>query len=199
MLTYLWNTYGFEVLFWMSVVFLVIMFMVNNLTLRKGTYTDHTTLIKRLLSYPEQKKSQRLFTRPPLQENLQSNHLQAKKRSPTESKGELECRTVAERLTGKPFPKARPSFLQNYVTSGHNLELDCYNAELGIGIEYNGQQHYHYTPYFHRSRDAFDNIRYRDDLKQRLCNQAGVRLIVVPYIVKDIKRYLEDRLLSILT
>jgi len=160
------------------------MFVVNNLTLRTGTYTDHTPLIKRLLSYPEQKKSRSNF--------------QSKKRGPTESKGELECRDVAERLTGKPFPKARPPFLQNYVTSGHNLELDCYNAELRIGIEYNGQQHYHYTPYFHRSKDAFDNTRYRDDLKQRLCNQAGVRLIVVPYTVKNIKRYLEDRLLSIL-
>lgn len=191
MLTYLWTTYGFEFLFWMSVVFLVVMFMVNNLTSRKGTYTDHMPLIKRLLSYPDQKKSQSLSSQP--------SQLDLKKRGPTESKGELECRAVAERLTGKPFPKTRPSFLQNYVTSGHNLELDCYNAELSLGIEYNGQQHYHYTPYFHKSKDAFDNTRYRDDLKQRLCDQAGVRLIVVPYTVKDIKRYLEDRLLSILT
>lgn len=195
MLSYLWKTYGFEVLFWLSVVFLVVMFFVNNLTSRKGTYTDHTTLIKRLLNYPEQKKSQSLAS----VQGAAQGAAQGKKRGPTESKGELECRMAAESLTGKPFPKARPSFLQNYVTSGHNLELDCYNAELGIGIEYNGQQHYHYTPYFHRNRDAFDNTRYRDDLKQRLCNQAGVRLIVVPYTVKNIKSYIEDRLLSILT
>lgn len=188
MLSYLWKTYGFEILFWVSVAFLVITFLVNTFTFTKGTYTDHTTLIRRLLSKEPAPPRPTPFEperRPP--------------RGPTESKGELECRAVAERFTGKPFSKARPAFLQNYVTSRHNLELDCYNAELAIGIEYNGRQHYEYTPYFHRSRDAFDNTRYRDDLKHRLCEQAGIRLIVVPYTVKDIKGYLEARLLSILT
>lgn len=188
MLSYLWKTYGFEILFWASVIFLAVVFVINNLTLQKGTYIDHTPLIKRLLTGPS--------TRPEKTQGKLQSKL-SPKRGPSESKGELECRTVAERLMGKPFPKARPSFLQNYITSGHNLELDCYNAELGIGIEYNGQQHYHYTPYFHRSKDAFDNIRYRDDLKQRLCDRAGVRLIVVPYTVKDIESYLSQRLLSI--
>lgn len=190
MISYLWKTYGFEFLFWMSVIFLIIMFVFNNLTFRRGTYTDHMPLIKRLLSYPEQNKTRSVSNESPPP---------SKKRGPTESKGELECRAVAERLTGKPFPKARPTFLKNTITSGHNLELDCYNAELGIAIEYNGQQHYHYTPYFHRSRDAFDNIRYRDDLKQRLCEQVGIKLIIVPYTIKDIESYLEQRLLSILT
>lgn len=192
MLAYLWSTYGFEILFWLSVVFLATMFVVNNLTFQKGTYTDHTPLIKRLLSHPEHRESQRSSLKA-------SGPTQGKRRGPAESKGELECRAVAERLTRRPFPKARPAFLQNYVTSGHNLELDCYNADLGIGIEYNGRQHYHYTPYFHTSKEAFDNTRYRDDLKRRLCDQAGIRLIVVPYNIKDIKSYLEDRLLSILT
>lgn len=106
-----------------------------------------------------------------------------------ESKGEKECRRVIERYTGKPFPKSRPNFLRNDVTV-HNLELDCFNDELKIGVEYNGEQHYKYIPYFHKSKDAFYNTKYRDDIKKRLCIENNVTLIVVPYTVKNIETYL---------
>lgn len=115
--------------------------------------------------------------------------------SPRESSGEIECRRVAELLTGKPFPKQRPDFLKNSITSA-NLEIDCYCDELKLGIEYNGEQHYRYIPYFHSSKDAFYNTKYRDEMKERLCKENGVKLVIVPYTVsvKDIEEYLKQKL-----
>lgn len=114
-----------------------------------------------------------------------------------ESKGERECRRVLQYLFKRPFNKARPDFLRNPVTGGrHNMELDCYEPSLRLAVEYDGAQHYKYIPHFHGTKAAFENQRYRDLLKEQMCQAAGVHLIRVPYTVKlqDIKSYLEKEL-----
>ena len=91
----------------------------------------------------------------------------------------------------------RPDFLRNPVTGGNfNLELDCYNEELNLAVEYNGVQHYKFIPYMHKNKEAFLNQKYRDDMKKRMCKDAGVILIDVPYTVEphNIKKYLETEL-----
>jgi len=116
---------------------------------------------------------------------------------PKDSKGELECRRVLERYFNKPFPKARPDFLKNPVTGGYyNLELDCFNSELRLAVEYDGIQHYKYVPYFHKNKEAFLNQKYRDEMKKRGCMDNGINLIIVPYTVKveDIQDYLTTEL-----
>jgi hypothetical protein len=97
-----------------------------------------------------------------------------------ESKGETLCRDIAQRLFNKPFTKVRPDFLKNNVT-GSNLELDIYNEELKIAIEYNGQQHYKYVPFFHKNYEHFLNQKYRDEIKRMLCRQNGIHLIEISY------------------
>lgn len=109
-----------------------------------------------------------------------------------DSKGEIECKNVLEEIFNKSFIKTRPNFLKNEITGGYNLEIDCYNDELKIGLEYNGIQHYKYTPYFHKNKEAFYNQKYRDELKRRMCKENGIYLIEVPYTVKieNIKDYI---------
>jgi hypothetical protein len=117
-----------------------------------------------------------------------------------ESYGEKECRRVLEKIFDKPFPKCRPNFLQNSVTGGtYNLELDCFNKELRLAVEYDGIAHYKYTPYFHKNMEAFHCQKYRDEMKNRLCKENQVVLIRVPYTVKvdDIERYLTKELLKV--
>ncbi|AAU10997.1 hypothetical protein LDVICp152 [lymphocystis disease virus-China] len=109
------------------------------------------------------------------------------------SKGELICKQIVEKLTGKLFVKTRPKFLLNKVTN-RNLELDCYNAELKLAIEYNGEQHYKYKPFFHKTIGEFRELKYRDLLKQIMCKEADIILIVVPYTIKDIEGYLRNNL-----
>jgi hypothetical protein len=152
--------YGLTILFWIAIIVIVGMLIYNFMSGAKGTYVDHSNFIWSLFTAPGPTGGRRV----------------------SESSGELECRRAAEQLTGFPFPKQRPDFLRNVVTDS-NLELDCYCKELNVAIEYNGRQHYEYTPYFHASKDAFNTTRYRDEMKARLCRENTVSLLIVPYSV----------------
>lgn len=171
-----YDKYGLILFFIVSVACIFCLFIYNCISGAKGTYNDHTKLIWNLINSPGVKEKQK----------------------PKTSSGELECRRAAEKLTGHSFPKHRPSFLRNSVTDS-NLELDCYCPELHVAIEYNGRQHYEYTPYFHSSRDAFNNTRYRDEMKARLCKENGVSLIIVPYTIPNnqIEEYLERQFVEL--
>jgi hypothetical protein len=100
-----------------------------------------------------------------------------------ESKGEAKCREVIEFIYGKSFPNKRPQFLRNPET-GRLMELDCYNDELKLAVEYNGIQHYVFPNYTNQSYDEFIQQCRRDQLKVNLCDLHGIYLITVPYNVK---------------
>jgi hypothetical protein len=119
-----------------------------------------------------------------------------KKSQCSDSSGETECRRVLEAYFKKPFKKIRPMFLRNPIQTGRNLELDCYNDELKLAVEYNGIQHYKFCNYFHKSYEHFKTQQYRDVIKQNMCAQNGIVLIEVPYTVKikDIEAYILDEL-----
>lgn len=89
------------------------------------------------------------------------------------------CRNALEELTGKPFPNTRPKWLINPKTN-EPLELDCYNPDLRIALEYNGIQHYEYPNPFHTSQAQFEDQQFRDKIKRELCHQYKVDLIIVP-------------------
>ncbi len=166
----LWYNHGFEIMLGVSITIIIIMFILR--LGKKGTWSTNYT-------YTGQRANP------------------TSRRPPTESKGELECRKVLQQIFNRSFSKARPDFLNNPVTGGsHNLELDCYCPELRLAIEYNGSQHYKYIPYFHKTRDAFTNQKYRDELKRRMCRDNGITLIEVPYTVKvpDIRNHLIRKL-----
>jgi len=112
------------------------------------------------------------------------------------SKGEKTCKEFLEFTLKKKFERVRPSFLKNPVT-GSCLELDLYNPELRLAIEYNGCQHYHYNPMMHgSSQDRFQNQKYRDLMKREMCKKNGITLIIVPYTVEieKIPEFLYDQL-----
>jgi hypothetical protein len=108
-----------------------------------------------------------------------------------ESKGELKCRQFLNKYFNKPFIKVRN--LYNPVTHQY-LELDCYNEDLKLAVEYQGQQHYKHVPYFHKNFESFRNQQYRDELKRIFCRDLGITLVEVPYTVKDIDGYLWSKL-----
>jgi very-short-patch-repair endonuclease len=78
---------------------------------------------------------------------------------------------------------------------GERLRLDFYIPDLKVAFEFNGTQHYTYTPAFHTDEDGYRESISRDARKQELCSQAGILLIVVD---KDhpLDQDLKDRLLS---
>jgi hypothetical protein len=156
----IWKEYGFEIAVVVSVAFIVLYSMYRKSNGIHGSWSP-------VYSY-------------------QPNTAQKTPKSPPkESKGELECRRVLQKIFGKPFYKARPDFLRNPVTGGNfNLELDCFNNEMGLAVEYQGSQHYKYIPYFHKNKATFRNQQYRDEMKRVKCKQNGITLIEVPHTVK---------------
>ena len=161
----IWEEYGFEITVVGSILFILIfsLFRIG----KKGTWSSSYT-------YDRKRYSQRAKVK-------------------KESRGETECRRVLQKYFKRSFPNSRPDFLRNPVTGGRfNLELDCYNPELRLAVEYNGVQHYKYVPYFHKNKEAFLNQKYRDDMKRRMCRDNNVNLIEVPnsVTVEKIEKYL---------
>lgn len=178
----LYKENDFMFFLYLSLGLLLLLFVYNLITRKRGTWTNRVTDYGKLM--------------PTNADLVLSN----KRRPPTVSKGEAECRRVVEKIFRKPFPKCRPDFLRNSVTSddfnNNNLEIDCYNDELKIGIEYNGVQHYKYIPFFHKNKEAFYNQKYRDEMKRVKCQQNGILLIEVPYNIQieNIEEYIKSKL-----
>lgn len=109
-------------------------------------------------------------------------------------KNEKRCREIFESIFGSPFPSVRPSFLKR--KNGKALELDGYNDKLKLAFEYNGVQHYKFSPRFHGSPNDFREQEQRDRDKRRMCAAAGVTLIEIPYTVKyqDLEAFIRRRL-----
>jgi hypothetical protein len=175
----IWSNKGFEILFILSIVVILILalFRIG----KKGSWS-------KTYYYSGDKVSK----------GATPSDKTRKSTAPTSS-GELECRRVLQKIFNKPFDKERPNFLNNPVTGGaYNLELDCFCGELKLAVEYNGRQHYEYVPFFHKNKEDFLNGKYRDELKRRMCRDNGITLIEVPYTIRvnDIEAYLTKQLYS---
>lgn len=98
--------------------------------------------------------------------------------------GERDVRIIFETIfVGFRFATARPKSLR--VGQRSFLQLDGYNEELSIAFEFQGIQHYKFVYFFHRSPEGYASLLQRDQIKLDLCNNTGIRLIVVPCFVND--------------
>ncbi len=61
------------------------------------------------------------------------------------------------------------------------LYFDFFLPNLMLAVEVHGQQHYGYTPFFHKNRAAFIQGLNRDNEKARWCELNGIELIVLKY------------------
>jgi len=112
-------------------------------------------------------------------------------------KYEKRCRQIFENIFKTDFPKVRPDFIVNDKT-GKKLELDGYNEKLKLAFEYQGQQHYNFSPYFHKSEEDFLKQNYRDKLKKEICEQQGITLIEIPFNIEynDLEDYIRMKLIE---
>lgn len=104
------------------------------------------------------------------------------------NKKENMCRQIFEDIFERSFPSVRPNFLKNPAT-GKNLELDGYNEELRLAFEYNGIQHYHLSPIYHKTISDLYSQQQRDRLKRELCAKQNpkISLITIPYTISEKK------------
>jgi len=79
---------------------------------------------------------------------------------PTCNQGKWEeiCRSFFEEMFNDKFPKKKPNWLNN--SRGNQMELDGFNEKLKLAFEYQGEQHYRFTPFFHKTIDDFNRVPY---------------------------------------
>jgi hypothetical protein len=179
--------YYFEIVIIGCIGFLVLYAIYSKLSGKKGTWSKVTPQIIHIEDEEEDEE----------EETTKKRRRRRGGGGGGESKGEVECRRVMQKLFDKPFYKIRPQFLNNPVTFGtNNLELDCFNEELKLAVEYDGAQHYKFIPHFHKTHDGFMNQRYRDYMKEQMCKENNIRLIRVPYTVKieNIESFIVNKL-----
>ena len=104
------------------------------------------------------------------------------------------CAQTLMTIFDQHFVSARPVWLKNPLT-GCVLQLDCYNEDLALAVQYNGAQHYEGGHYGMTPADL-EKQRGRDKSKVEICERRGVHLIVVPHTVDTSKvpEYIAERI-----
>jgi very-short-patch-repair endonuclease len=59
------------------------------------------------------------------------------------------------------------------------FRLDYFLPELNIGIEYDGEQHF--KPCFTSKWESVSKVKYKDELKNKLCNDHGIKILRFRY------------------
>ena len=84
-----------------------------------------------------------------------------------------------------------------YSRSNLPIEIDVYVPHLKIGFEYQGAQHY----IIKTSLANYERIVQKDREKVLLCNEHGVRLVIIPYwtplTIQSISSFLKDTDLTV--
>jgi hypothetical protein len=111
------------------------------------------------------------------------------------TKSEQRVIDIFEKITGKKFPTVNPKWLRY---KNRTLELDGYNSELGIAVEFSGPLHTKYFPNKEPYKKYHERI-VKDRLKVKLCRENGVRLIVVDTSIQLhlLELYIRSRLYDI--
>lgn len=107
-----------------------------------------------------------------------------------ENINEKLCRLYLENFFNDNFPKKKPKWLIN--DRNNIMELDGYNKNLKIAFEYQGIQHYKFSPPFHRDKNDLELRKKDDKLKKLLCKDRRITLIDIPYTVavKDLQEFI---------
>jgi len=69
----------------------------------------------------------------------------------------------------------------------HPFKIDMYIKTKKLGIEFDGRQHYSFTPRYHKTIEDFELQKRRDYMKEKLCLKKGIRLIRFRYNDLNIK------------
>ena len=65
------------------------------------------------------------------------------------------------------------------------LYLDFYTPQIMLAIEVHGQQHYEYTPFFHKNKAEFAIAKAKDEDKIEWCELNKIDIVVLKYSDTD--------------
>lgn len=89
------------------------------------------------------------------------------------TKSEQYAIELLEQITGKKFPTVNPGWLK---FEGKSLELDGYNEELKLALEFSGPMHRKWFPEKESYEKYLDRVE-KDAAKKRICKEKGIFLM----------------------
>ena len=105
-------------------------------------------------------------------------------------KYEQLSRELLESITGNVFIKKK-NFIPYSKYCG--LELDGYSEKLQLAFEYNVEQHYKLSNWFHKTEKEFNEQIERDKFKITWCKKNGIYLIIIPFYKKtNLEQYIKQ-------
>ncbi|RLA59189.1 MAG: hypothetical protein DRQ78_10955 [Epsilonproteobacteria bacterium] len=69
-----------------------------------------------------------------------------------------------------------------------NQRFDIFVLELGIAIEYDGDQHNKFNEFFHKDMNGFILSKKLDNNKEKFCEENGIKLVRLQGFVFDINK-----------
>lgn len=114
-----------------------------------------------------------------------NNHIHGKDGCPSckSSKGENEIKKYLENNNIKYIPQKSFNDCINDKT-GRKLVFDFYLPKQNICIEYDGKQHYFPVEFFGGVKE-FNDITYKDNIKNEFCKNNNIKLIRISYKDKN--------------
>jgi hypothetical protein len=112
-------------------------------------------------------------------------------------KTELKCKELLEQKLNIKFKKTR--FYYNIKNLHKFIEFDGYNEENRIAFEYHGIQHYQFSKHWHDTKNNFEVIKRRDNLKEQYAAENNIQLIIIPYTKeKELVSYISSLVINAL-
>lgn len=88
-----------------------------------------------------------------------------------------------------------PIKLEQQMFSRNNLKVDFYLPDYNTIIEFNGVQHYKFTPMFHKTEEDFEMQIERDNRLKQYCRKHKIQLIEIKYDqIDQIDKILDKKL-----
>ena len=104
------------------------------------------------------------------------------------------CRSILEENVAIILNEKNINYTQqktfSWLKNKNKLRLDFYLPDYNIAIECQGGQHFMIAEGF-GGKEEFENVKYRDLIKNKLCKENNIRLIYITN--KKFKRYLNQK------
>lgn len=64
---------------------------------------------------------------------------------------------------------------------GNHLRFDFFIPQKNIAIEFNGEVHYYFIPFFHKNKQGFKKRQEYDRYKISYCLSHNIKLYIIPF------------------
>lgn len=112
-------------------------------------------------------------------------------------------KSYGERLVQEILQKLNIKYKKEYIfndcinpKTNQKLRFDFYLPGYNVCIEYDGEQHFKYSNTGWNTKENFEKVKYRDNLKNKYCKENNIKLIRIPYT--DENKINENYILSLL-